>query len=309
MQLRKRTYPFIAAVVILAIAVPATAACERLWVVDRELWSVEGEQARLLLTDVRGVLHPHWSPAGDRVAYVHDFRFENGPQSEIVVTAATGESVASLVIPADSGVNAIVQVGWRSDRRVYAEGHVNPSTTKYFEWDLPSGRLVDEKPGSWFAVSPDGRFVAQRAHVPHGAPPPYDSATLLINDKVAYPPEGDTGYHKFTGGAAWSPDSTRVALLDEQNDAVSLVIIAPGKGTTRTPVAASAGPAEVSWSGSNGVTIRSGDDEWHVDAAGGKVEKTGSLKIAGQSTTPPPAALRDRSRGIAPRAEDSRCKE
>src|SRR5204863_7707748 len=135
MQLAKESCRAIAAAVVsIAMAIPATAGCERLWVVDRELWSVDGDQARLVLNDVHGVIHPRWSPAGDRVAYAHDFRFENGPESEIIVAGANGETIASLAIPPDSAVNAIVQVGWRSDRRVYAEGHVNPSTTQYLEW-------------------------------------------------------------------------------------------------------------------------------------------------------------------------------
>ena len=65
MQLRKATYNVIAAA-IMALALPAqtTAACERLWVVDHELWSAEGDQTRLLVADVHGVLYPRWSPAG-----------------------------------------------------------------------------------------------------------------------------------------------------------------------------------------------------------------------------------------------------
>lgn len=195
------------------------------------------------------------------IAYVHDFRFDAAIRSEIVIINESGAVLHTLPIPRDSEVNAILQIGWRDDRHPFAEGHVNPSTTRYLEWDLSSGHQVDERIGSWFAVSPNGRFIAQHTHIPHGARPPYDSSSLLINGKVVYPRPGDSAYHRFAGHLAWSDDSISLALVDQTAGKTEVVVVDPIDGAvTLIPIAAAFALSELSWSAPNIIAVGSGGE-------------------------------------------------
>ena len=305
MQLRSDVSKvFAVAVLGLALAAPSAAQCDRLWAADHELWIDDGTQPRLVASDVQGVLHPRWSPAGERITYAHEFRFEGSVRTHVVVVGDDGRTLRSLALPADSEVNALLQLGWRDEHHVFIEGHVNPSTSKYLEWDIDSGRLVDEKAGSWFAVSPDGRFIAQRAHVPHGAPPPYDGAMLMINDKLVYPPADDRGDHRFVSGLSWSADSRQLALLEEDQSATDLVVTdSAGTQITRTPLGEIGAPRELSWSSANSIFIRTNSDTWRFDLSSRKLDKVRERSIAPQSVAPPPHRLR----GTGARLEDARC--
>jgi hypothetical protein len=298
-----------AAIVFSAIVTPSPArACDRLWVAGVGLWLAQGDQVRLVASDEHGVFWPRFSPAGDRIAYAHEAGLDNGARPEVVILNDAGQVQRMLAIPRDSPVNAILQIGWRDQRHVFAEGHVNPSTSQYVEWDVDSGRVVDEKVGSWFAVSPNGRLVAQRANVPHGSPPPYDGSTLLINDKVVYPAEGDSSYHRFAGPFAWSPDSSRVALAERPDAATEIVVAnATGGVVTRASIATNA-PVDLSWTGPGTLMIRSGTEAWRLDTASGKAERMPRASISSTSVAPP-AALRERFRDVKVRAEDSRCRQ
>ncbi len=297
-----------AGVVFSITAAPSPArACDRLWVAGGGLWLAQGDEVRLVASDERGVFSPRFSPAGERIVYAHEVRLDSGTRPELVVINDAGQVLRTLTLPADSPVNAILQTGWRDSRHVFAEGHVNPSTSQYLEWDIDSGRVVDEKVGSWFAVSPNGRLLAQRANVPHGAPPPYDGSTLLINDKVVYPPEGDSSYHRFMGPLVWSPDSSRVALAEHTDAATEIVVVnATGGVATRASIATTA-PVDLSWTAPGTLMIRSGKEAWRLDAAGGKAERVPRASISSTSVAPP-TALRERVRGVKLRPEDSRCR-
>lgn len=306
--MRKLTI-LIAAWVLAGLARGAAGSCDRLWVGGHELWMTRGEEARLVASDPRGILSPRWSPDGDRIAYAHDFQFDGGVRSEIVIINERGVVVHTLPIPLDSEVNAIFELGWRDDQHPFLEGHVNPSTAVFLEWDLDSRRLLDERVGSWFAVSPNGRYVAQRAHVPHGTPPPYDSSWLVIDGKIVYPEAGASDYHDFAANLAWSSDSSRLALIDQSGGRTEVVIVDPVDGAaTHVPIAGAFTRSELSWSGQNTIVIRDGEHEWRVDVTSGKVEKAAAPPDAAQDEKPP-AALRDRVPGVAPSAEDTRCRD
>lgn len=214
----------------------------------------------------------------------------------------------TLPIPRGSEVNAILQIGWRDNRHPFAEGHINPSTTTYLEWDLGSGDLVDEKIGSWFAVSPDGHYVAQQAHVPHGAPPPHDSSWLLIDDKVIYPRAGVNGYHHFVAGLAWSDDSSRLALVDQSAGKTEVVFVNPVDGkATQVAIPTASTPNELSWSGPNTITLRRGGEAWRVDAVTGGAERVKDFPVAPDGPAVP-STLKEALRGMPASLEDSRCR-
>jgi hypothetical protein len=287
------------------LCIPQAFACDRLWLAaSGELWLTNDQGARLLASDAGGILHPRWSPSRERIAYAHEFR------SEVVVVTDEGKEVTKLSIPAASEVNAALAVGWRGDHRVFLEGHVNPSTSKYLEWDLESGRLVDERVGSWFAVSPDGRLVAQRAHSPHGAPAPYDSALLLINDKRIYPAAGDTSYHRFVGPIVWSSDSSRLALLDRADQGpMQVVVLRPGgEVALRAPLAKRQEPRTLFWDGPTAIDIRSDGQVWRLDTSTGRLE---SLRdhSSERENAQVPRSLRESAGTAAVHLEDIHCRQ
>ncbi len=307
-QMRSDLARFLAATVLAAtLSAPAVAQqCDRLWASGHELWIDDGAQARLVVSDVQGMLDPRWSPSGDRIAYAHAFRFDDSQRSEVVIVDNDGRKLGALPIPAESDVNAILQIGWRDGQHVFIEGHVNPSTSMYLEWSLATGRLVGEKAGSSFAVSPDGRFVAQRANVPHGTRPPYDSDVLMINDKVIYP-SGDAGYHRFAAGLSWSADSRQLALLDRAGETTDVVVIASdGNHLRRTQLGDVGVPLELSWSGTNTLLIEGDAESWRVDLSTGRVDKIAQFPKASQSVVPS-RSLSERLHGATLRAADVRC--
>jgi dipeptidyl aminopeptidase/acylaminoacyl peptidase len=215
----------------LAQAGASGAECDRLYATDDQLWVLRaGGPAQLLLSDAAGVLQPRWSRSGEKIAYAREFRFaDQKPWSEVVIAGARGQTIRTLPIEAEWGITALLQLGWRGEDRVFVEGHVNPSTSRYLEWDVGSGRPLANKLGSWFAPSPDGRRLAQRAHVPHGAPQPHDGSLLLIDDRAVYPPP-DHAEHHFVGGFAWSDDGSRLAFAERRDKLLELVVLKAAEG-------------------------------------------------------------------------------
>ena len=305
MQLRmNHSRVLVAAIVLTFFAIAPAIACERLWVADHELWSAEGDQARLIVSDARGVDHPAWSPSRDRVAYSHDFRFDaTGAATEIAIIDRGGKPVRSLSIDPDLYVNAIMSIGWRGDRRVYAVAHVNPSTSMYLEWDLGDGHLIEPIPGSAFAVSHDGRSLAYRAHVPHGAPAPYDASTLIVDGRSAWPLEGDRGYHRFIAGPVWS-ENGRIAIIDKTEAATELVIVdRRGNAVERKSLDPSISGHVLSWDGADALELRNGEESWRIDAATGRAER--ATRSPAVESVAPPAMLRQRGSNV--RMAESRC--
>jgi hypothetical protein len=229
------------ALVLFAAALPASAGCERLRATETELWTSGGKR----------------------------------PARIVVMIDARGGSLRTFDLPADSPVSAILEIGWRGSGRVWAVGHVNPSTSMYLEWDAASGRLLAEQAGSRFTVSPDGRSVAWVENVPHGAPPPHDRATLIIDGKPVWP--DDPRYHRVRGKLAWSPDSRRLAFLDDVEEAMELVTLGQeGVVISHVPVETEDEPQLLGWLG-DAILIAGSDEEAVRVTAAGAVEKTNLL--------------------------------
>jgi hypothetical protein len=143
----------------------------------------------------------------------------------------------------------------------------------YLEWDIESGKLVAEEPGARFTVSRDGRSVAWLENVPHGAPPPHDAATLIIDGKPVWP--GDERYHRISGKLAWSPDSRRLAFIDDVEEARELVTIEQGgKLLSHVRLQTEDEPQLLGWLGDAVLIAGSGEEALRVTSTGA-VEKTG----------------------------------
>jgi hypothetical protein len=258
-----------AALILLAVSFPASAACERLQVVNGELWTTtEGARTRLV-RDARGVIAPAWSPRGDSIAYGRNGDFDLDAAPEVVLIDGRGGAVRTLALPAESPVNAIMEVGWRDAEHVWAIGHVNPSTSMLLEWDAGSGRLLNEEAGAKFVLSPNGRYFAHQTNVPHGAPPPFDTASLVINGNTVWP-SGESE-RRLSGLPVWSADSVRLAFLATGGDTTDLVIVDPS-GRQLSDVSIEIDDLEVrGWDGD--AVILANEDEALRVTLSGTVEK------------------------------------
>ena len=174
--------------------------------------------------------------------------------------------------------NSVQQVEWIESGRLAVECHINPSLEEYFEVDVVGGRTTKDLLGYWFERSPDRQKVAHVGWIPHFAPAYAKSNSLQIDGKTVYP-AGDgasrdaslaerrgavyVGIHDFHSGLSWSPDGTRVALLErvfdwqpdgpdsnagtELNGREFLVVAGEAGAAMRMEIAKPAGEAQIVW--------------------------------------------------------------
>lgn len=191
--------------VLLGAALEAAAQCQSLFVDGGRLLARRDSGEQVLAVDPAGIDHPRWSPGGTLIAYARTAN--DGPLS-IAIVRADGTPVRALQVDAESGANAVMELGWLDERRVWIEGHVNPSASIFYVWDVERGKLIEERWGTWFAPSPDGKHLAWLEHVPHGAP---YKPRLYIDDKAIYPRKGESGRISHV---TWSPDGRRLGFLE-----------------------------------------------------------------------------------------------
>jgi hypothetical protein len=256
-----------------ALAVPALADCPRISTDGQSIWLEEGVNKRLVTSDANGVLLPSWF--GNRIAYARERVDGEGlPVTEVVIVKENGEALRTIGVPADSGINGLIQLDWRDSKRVFVEGHVNPSVTLFLEWDADSGELSHERAGLHFTLSPNGRSLAQRQHVPLGAPEEFSSAALEVDGAVVYPAAGDAQHHRFLSAPVWARNSHRIAVIDSVGDAASLIVVSlDGKNvkTARVPLSLTAGDPKVSWSGDH-VIVRTEGEALRIHPQTGNIE-------------------------------------
>jgi len=228
MQLIQSKLALLLGVLLIAapVALAETRTCEALVVAADGLWMVsERGEARRILQDERGVNAPRFSPNGERIAYVRNFRFGEGEVvATIVVAGIDGRVLREIAVPLTAGINDVLDLGWLSENRLWTEGHVHPSSSLYHEWPLESDRPEHERWGSRFAPSPDGRSVAYVAHVPHGAPESFRSSIVMVDDRQVYPLDGDDRPHRVIGAIRWIA-ADRLAFADAPDGNPTLVVV------------------------------------------------------------------------------------
>ena len=230
MQLRS----IITSLLVIALAAPAALAadCSALFANGQELWMTDaGGNAQRLIRDERGIAYARWSPSRQLIAYVSDFDLRGPTWSHIVVIDARGEKRAEIPISAERGVNDFIAFGWIGEKRLWTEGHVTPSSSIYHQWDIESGRAVEERLGAWFAPSPDGSSIAYREHVPHGAPPDLGDR-VFVDDRLVFPAENDRQPHRVSE-ITWA-GARQLVFVDEVEGRRSVVALDPRGGGMRS---------------------------------------------------------------------------
>jgi hypothetical protein len=150
----------IAVTVFLLTAVASGPSGEHLRVHGNALFlQSEAAPEKPVLTDPEGIEAVAASPEGGVFAYTRPFR-GSGQLSALIVVRRDGSVVRTIPITAALGINAVLQLGWLDEHRVWLEGHATPSSGIFYVWDVSTGERVDERWGAWFAPSPDGRTIA-----------------------------------------------------------------------------------------------------------------------------------------------------
>lgn len=199
----------------IALTVRGNNDCARLATDGSRLMVMQNENARVVVDGIAGIELPRWSPAGDSIAYSRPAG-ASSPMS-IVVVRVDGAPLHTLPIAEDLGINAVLDLGWLDEWRVWIEGHVNPSVSHYYVWDVNRGEVADELFGTLFTPSPDGQHVAHLEHLPHGAP---HKPRVAIDGNPVYPLRDSPGPISHL---TWSADGRRLSFVEGTPDGRQLI--------------------------------------------------------------------------------------
>ena len=266
-----------------AMSAWAASPCSSVTIKGNELW-VDGKR---ILRDDRGITAPRWSPSREQLAYVNNFELSTDPVSHIVIVDRTGRVQETIPIPEDAMFNAVLAMGWRNPATIWIDGHVNPSSGIYEEFDLTTREMKNETLGAFFSWSPNGDVLAYRAQEAHPPNPKYH-APLMLNDTTVNMPSNVV----IMGPLVWSPAGDRLAVgLHEDERAGVAFVTARGVIERVQSLPLTGRPYALEWEDDNGVLVRPG----HA-AQTYRVTRTGKVEdakktIAIQTTDNPCRAL------------------
>ena len=158
-----------------------------------------------------------WSPDGLRIVYVHHMQPQKDRLTDVMVVDTRDLSTKAVAtLTWEDSVKAVLQVGWRGNDAVWIEGHVNPSTNIYYEWNVATGERVRDLPGSRFSWSPDGKHLAYAEHRAHFTPDSHRAAGIMIDDRLLWTPARG---ERIASPLTWSEDSASLAFVTAGEDA------------------------------------------------------------------------------------------
>ena len=192
-----------------------------------------------VVRDPRGVEIAARSPGGEFIAYSHT------SADVLVIVRSDGRPVRILPISEDLGINAVMKIGWLDEQRVWIDGHRSPSSGAFCVWSV-DGRRLDVREGAMFTPSPDGEKIAQLEALPGHRPAWIRSPRVMINGRAMYPLRGAPG--EFTR-FVWSPDSSRLAIIESFDASQQLVVIL-SSGRVRQRIVIAGDPVtDLRWTG------------------------------------------------------------
>ena len=116
---------------------------------------------------------------------------------------------------------------------------------------MSTGERVDERWGSWFAPSPDGRTIAHVGHISHGSPV---SPAIVVDGKQIYAAEGAS---TRIAQLIWSPDGATLAFVESAAGAESVVAIRP-TGEVLKRIATAGRVVDLAWRDAGTLRINDG---------------------------------------------------
>ena len=163
-----------------------------------------------------------WLPDGAHLSYFAGAR-PKGALGRLTIIDLKGNIEKEVLIRPDetapaSQMRFIEYFDWISNTRVKVEGSFGPWNGEYFELDVNTGKESQPLWGRRFLLSPDQAHVAH-LDVHAMGPEEEHRDRVLIDERgkheLAYPPEGITDM-VLVSDLVWSPDSKRVAFLEQQ---------------------------------------------------------------------------------------------
>jgi Tol biopolymer transport system component len=221
--------------------------CPALTVRGSELWTGEGREARLLVRDSFGVINARWSPDRQRIAYVHASSQSQHGVTDVIVLDTRDLSLTAIAnLTWEDSLTAVLRLGWHGDDAVWIEGHVNPSTSIYYEWDVTTKKRVREIRGSRFAWSSDGRHLAHLEHRMHFTTDASRPPAIVVDGRTIW--SATDSEERIGSPLTWSPDSKRLAFLTDRGEKSALnVIDSNGRLAAKSLAVDGERPARVRW--------------------------------------------------------------
>jgi hypothetical protein len=175
--------------------------------------------------------------------------------SDVVVVRSDGSLVRTLSICEDLGNNAVMRIGWLDEKRVWIEGHRNPSNGSTCVWSIQDGKRIEVHEGGMFTPSPDGSRIAELEVIPHHAPA-WLHPRILIDGKLVYPSRGAAGDFSHL---VWSRDSSLLAFIEFLDDRQQVVVISGQGHLWNRTIIAGERVTDLEWSGSRSLIVHQGE--------------------------------------------------
>lgn len=226
-----------------------------------ELWDRGGREARFLISDSLGIEKPQWSPGGHRIAYVHASSQSQEHVTDLIVLDTRDMSLTPVSnLTWEDSVKGVLRLGWHGDDAVWIEGHVNPSTNIYYEWNVTTKERVRVLPGMRFAWSPDGRHLAYLEHRAHFTPEQSQPPAVVVDGRKIW--SATETEPRIQSPLTWSPDSKKLAFISRGGEKSALKVIdAMGSGDPKSLSVGETHPTRVRWQGEHPVPLDQEDDE------------------------------------------------
>jgi hypothetical protein len=266
----------IAFLVLAAIAsAKGTPECQYLYTDEqsRQLLVSDGGHTRPILEDPNGVHLPRWSPDGQSVAYVTDFRdYPNDVVAFVVVRNLTTLAAKRLPLNIDEHVIEVRQLAWKGPDKVWIEGRFGPRSGTYIEWDVPQGARTKELLGREFSYSATGTL----AYVDHDPAPVSDAPSILV---VGDRPIFET--NSKIRALGWAPDGQSVGIIEDTGNGQRVRIVSREGKALQTSAPLAIVPEALTWISATRVEVRNGSDIFEMNTLTGTLKRVSGTNTRG----------------------------
>jgi hypothetical protein len=171
---------------------------------------------------------------------------------------------------------------------LWFDGHASASTNIYYEVDVAAGEAMNRiVEGYRYSTSPDGRHLAYGI-ISRGVREAgtesirVESASVVLDGKVVYPPTGDALEYTLLSPFVWAPDNSQFAFIastGDVNNAHLLLAKLNGGACTVTRVATPQAPEQVYWLPDGVLAFSSNAGYFNVEPDSGRALAMGEQTV------------------------------